>query len=125
MRAALIGFLFLMGPAIVVAACGQDSVSAATSSSSGSTGGAPSCEGVYIVYGDKDGGHPCDLCLYDNCCAELANCRDKSCIDCVNTLWPSCGPEPRAVDDCLYRYCQPICSPGWPPTSTSVGGSGG
>jgi hypothetical protein len=102
-------------------ACGQDtgSTSTSTSGSASGTGGAPNCEGVYFVDGDTDGGEPCDICLLKYCCASAAECRDKPCIDCVNYLQASCGPKPRAVNDCLYTYCQPICSPGWPPTGAT------
>ena len=121
MRSLLIGLAIFSATALLFAACSHAPTSAATDTSG--TGGAPNCEGVYLVYGDEDGGAPCDICLHDNCCAEIANCRDKACIDCVNFLQPSCGYAPRVVDDCMYKYCQPICSPGWPPTaSVATGG---
>ncbi len=113
MRPLLIG-LAICSAASFFFACSQDPASAttgATSSASG-TGGAPNCEGINFVDFDKDASHPCDICLHDNCCAESADCRDKACIECVNHLVPSCGPKPRAVDKCLYTYCQPICSRG-------------
>jgi hypothetical protein len=119
MRTALVGFALLALPGLFFAACSQETSSAATSTSG--TGGAPNCEGVYLVYGDKDGGEPCDICLHDKCCGEIALCRDKACIDCVNYPDPGCGLASRVVEDCLYRYCQPTCSPGWPPTATSGG----
>ena len=120
MRLILIGSALFSASILLFAACIQDPGNA-TSSTSG-TGGAPNCEGVYMVYGDKDGGHPCDICLHEHCCPELSECRDKSCIDCVNYLVPSCGPEPRVMNDCMYAYCQPTCSPGWPPTATVATG---
>ena len=129
MRPLLIGIALFSTSAILFAACSQDSTgttstSTSTSTTSGTsgTGGAPNCEGIYFVDSDKDGGHPCDICLHDNCCAEAADCRDEDCIECVNYLLPKCGPKPRAVSKCLYTYCQPICSPGWAPTSTSTSG---
>ena len=118
MRLLLVGLAIFSVSGLIVAACSQDPTSAAT----GGTGGTPNCEGVYIVYGDEDGGDTCDICLHDNCCAELSHCRDQACIDCVNELVQSCREPSRKVDACMYRYCQPICSPGWPPTATSVGG---
>jgi hypothetical protein len=122
MRPLLIGLAICSASGLLFfAACSLDPTSAATGTS-GSTGGAPNCEGAYIVY-NSDGGNDCDICLHDNCCAEIAHCRDKSCIDCVNHLVPSCGHDPRVVNNCLYRYCQPTCSPGWPPTA--VGATGG
>ncbi len=118
--------LFSSTMSFLFAACGQEPGGAtsttATSSASG-TGSVPSCDGIYFVYDDKDGSDTCDICLHDHCCPEIADCRDdKDCIDCVDELLPSCGPKPRAVSKCLDAYCQPICSPGWPPTSTSTGG---
>lgn len=123
MRSLLLGLALFSGCGFLFTACGNETWSTATSTSG--TGGAPSCNGVYIIYGDKDGGEPCDICLHDQCCAELSECRDQPCIDCVNELRASCGPKPRAVNDCLYAHCQPICSPGWPPTASSSGTSGG
>jgi hypothetical protein len=124
MRPFLIGLALFSTVGFLFAACGQDPIGATstTTTSASGTGGAPDCEGVNMVYNDEDGGHPCDICLHDHCCAELSECRDQGCIDCVNYLVPSCGPKPRAVNDCLYSYCQPTCSPGWPPTSTTTGG---
>jgi hypothetical protein len=124
MRSLTIGLAIFSASGFLFAACGNDpgSTTASATSSTSGTGGAPSCEGVYIIYGDKDGSEPCDICLHDYCCAELSECRDQGCIDCVNLLLPSCGPKPRAVTDCLYKECQPICSPGWAPTSTTTGG---
>ena len=126
MRPLLIGLVVFSASGVLYAACSPDpgtttSTSTSTSSASG-TGGAPNCEGIYFIDFDKDGGHPCDICLHDNCCAEAADCRDEDCIECVNNLLPKCGPKPRAVNTCLYTYCQPLCSPGWSPTSTSTGG---
>lgn len=121
MRSLLIGFALFATPGLVFVACGQDPASAATSTSG--TGGAPNCEGVYIVIDDKDGGDPCDICLHDNCCAELANCRDKACIDCANNLFPGCGAAPKAVSDCLDLHCVKTCGPSHPSAGSS--GAGG
>ena len=120
MRPLLIVLAIFSAFGLIFAACSQDPTSAASSG----TGGAPNCEGVYLVDGDKDGSAPCDICLHENCCAEIANCRDKECIECVNYLQPSCREPARRVDDCLYKYCQPICSPGWPPTASVATGGG-
>ena len=127
MRPLLLGLAFLVGPVVVFAACSQDPGSASTSdssSSSGGTGGAPNCEGVYLVLNDKDGGHPCDICLHDNCCAEIAACRDKACILCANYgTGPGCSPQSKVADDCASDRCLSTCSPGWhPPTSSTSGG---
>jgi hypothetical protein len=130
MRPILICFTLMSASAALFAACGEGT--GGTTSSSGAsgsggtdgTGGATNCEGVYFVDFDTDGGHPCDICLHDKCCAEVAYCRDKDCIECVNYLQPSCGARPRAVNDCLYKFCQPICSPGWPPSASSSASGG-
>jgi len=124
MRTVLIGFVFLVGPALVLVACSQDPVSAATGSSG--TGGTPNCEGVYLVTSDKDGGHPCDICLHAECCAELSNCRDKSCIECANFPELGCGEDAKAARRCALEHCQSTCFP-WttPPTSGGTGGTGG
>jgi len=124
MRPILIGLALFSASGFLFAACGQDTGS--TTASASGTGGAPNCEDVYFVHPHEDGGNnPCDVCLHDYCCAEVAECRDKGCIDCVNYLKASCGPKPNAVNDCLYKYCQPICSPGWPPTGSTSVGTGG
>ncbi len=123
MQRLLIGFALVTGPGLFFVACGQDPVSAATGTSD--TGGPPNCEGVFLVDGDKDGGHPCDICLHDKCCAEIAVCRDKACILCANNgTGPGCGPESKAADNCANSRCLSTCSPGWPP-STSASTSGG
>jgi len=57
MRPLLVGLAIFSASGLLFAACSQDPTSAAT----GGTGGAPNCEGVYIVYGDEDGGEPCDI----------------------------------------------------------------
>ena len=118
MRLLFVGLAIFSAFGLIFAACKQDPTSAASSG----TGGAPNCEGVYLVYGDEDGGDTCDICLHDNCCAEIADCRDKTCIDCVNYLVPECRRAPRVVNNCLYKYCQPICSPGWPKDGTGPTG---
>ena len=122
MRTVLIGFAFLVGPILVFAACSQDPISAATSTSG--TGGAPNCDGVYLVLNDKDGGHPCDICVHDNCCAEMAACRDKACLLCANnSSGAGCTWQSKHVEDCANQHCLSTCSPGTPPlTSSSSGG---
>lgn len=124
MRTLLFGLALFSTSGLIVVACSREPGSSTASSTASGTGGAPNCDGVYIVEDDKDGSATCDICLHEHCCAELSDCRDQGCIDCVNYLVPSCGPKPNAVNDCLYKYCQPTCSPGWPPTSTSVTGGG-
>lgn len=127
MRPLAIGLAIFTASIALVAACGHDtgSPSTSTAASSSGTGGAPNCEGINIIYGDKDGSEPCDICLHDKCCPELSECRDQPCIDCVNLLLPSCGVKPRTVTDCLYAKCQPSCSPGWAPSTGSASTSTG
>lgn len=124
MRPLLFGLAFLVAPVVVFAACSQDPGSTSTSGSVGGTGGTPNCEGVYLVLNDKDGGHPCDICLHANCCAEIAVCRDKACIICANYgTGPGCSLESQVADDCAGEHCLSTCSPGWhPPTTTGSGG---
>jgi hypothetical protein len=127
MRPLLIALAFLVGSVIAFAACSQDPGSASTSSSASGTGGAPNCEGVYLDLTDKDGGGGCNTCLRANCCAEIAVCRDKDCIDCANNgTGPGCSPQSKAADDCAGDYCLSTCSPGWyPPTGSSSGSTSG
>ncbi len=118
MRPLLIGLAIFSASGLLFAACSQDPISAASG-----TGGAPTCEGVYIVYGE-DGGNPCDICLHENCCNELAFCRDKVCIACVNNFDPrSCGAKPKAVNTCLELHCDSECNPKLPFTTSSGAGS--
>ncbi len=133
MRPFLIGLTLFVAPSLAFIACTQDPTSSASSATSTSsttstsgTGGAPNCEGVYLVY-TEDGGNPCNICLHDHCCAEIAVCRDDKCIHCANNgTGPGCSLESKAADDCANTRCLAICSPGWdPPTSSSTGGSAG
>ena len=122
MRPLLIGLTLFALSGFLFTACGQDTATTATTSG---TGGAPNCEDIHFVLPPVDGGHPCDICIHDNCCAEAAQCRDAACIECVNYLQASCGPKPHAVNDCLYKYCEPICFPGWPGKTSTSAGTGG
>lgn len=129
MRPLQIGLAILATVGVVVAACSQDPGSAATSTSGTSgTGGAPNCDGIVIVDGE-DAGNSCDVCLHKKCCAEVANCADTYCKDCVNFSSVECEKNPRvkALDNCIYLYCfdGTSCNPMFPPhTSSSTGGSG-
>ncbi len=123
MRPLLIGLALSSGVGLLFAACTQDPVSAATSTSG--TGGAPSCEGVFIVI-NSDASDPCNICMKANCCPELAACRDDACILCANiTGGPDCTLESILAEDCANRLCLSTCSPGVkPPTSSSSTSSG-
>ena len=125
MRPFLIGLALFVVPGFIFAACGKDPGSAATGSgTTSSMGGAPSCDGVYIVYGDEDGSDPCDICLHEKCCAEIANCRDETCKKCTNFPDPGCSEISRLARKCADDRCLSTCAPGWPP-STGTSGAGG
>jgi hypothetical protein len=123
MRPVLIGLALLVAPGLVFAACGQDPSTAATGSSASGTGGAPNCDGVYYIYSDKDGGHPCDICLHEKCCAELANCKDPACIECVISVQPACSLRSSIAKNCVIDRCVSECSGGPPPGAGGAGGA--
>lgn len=126
MRQLTIGFALLLGPGLALFACSQDPASQTTGSSG--SGGTPNCEDVTVVDG-YDAGNRCDVCLRKECCAIVAACADKTCIDCVNFFVPSCKGNTRAqaVYDCVKGLCKEACYFGPPPftTSSGTGGSGG
>ena len=122
MRAILIGFVRLVVPGIVLAACSQDPGSAATGTSgTGGTGGGPDCKSVSIGF---DQSTPCNMCLHNECCVEQAACLDAACLDCFNFYHSGCDPRARAALGCLY-HCEPSCYPGWPSIDTTSSGTGG
>lgn len=123
MRPLLIGLALLTGPGLIFAACSQDPISAATSTTG--AGGGPDC--MELSIGPSDDTKPCNVCLHHECCAQTSACLDTpGCVECLSFFKSECGPESRAVNDCLLK-CYPSCSPNWPPTTTSSGsgGSGG
>ena len=126
MRPFLIGLTILSAAVVLVVACGQGPAGPTTgTASSGGTGGAPNCEGVYVVFNDKDGGSPCDICMHENCCAELSNCRDYACIVCANySSGMGCTYRSKYVEECADTRCLSTCSPG-PPHLTSSASAGG
>ena len=110
MRPFLIGLSIFSAISLLLAACSQAPV---ISTSTSGTGGAPNCEGIYIDLTDKDGSAPCSICAHDNCCAEIAACRDDACILCANnSTGAGCGPESQALEDCANLHCLSTCSPG-------------
>ena len=121
MRRFVIGLALFGAPGLAFLACGQEPTGS-TASTSG-TGGAPNCEGVYLVIGE-DGGNPCNICLHDKCCAEIAVCRDKTCIECANNsgIGPDCSQESKAAAHCADTLCLSTCSPGWNPSTSSGSG---
>jgi hypothetical protein len=124
MRPLLLGLAIFSTFGLLFAACSQDTVSAATSTSG--TGGAPNCVGIYLDLGDKDGSAPCDICMYENCCAELATCRDHACLVCANySSGMGCTSQYKVAEDCANTRCLATCSPGVnPPTSSSTTSGG-
>ncbi len=119
MRPLTIGFAVLLVPGLAFFACSQDPASQTIGSSG--TGGAPNCDAVTVVYG-FDAGNSCDICLHKECCAQVASCADKACLDCVNYGTGDCktNTEALAVDQCIVDFCLKICRPG-----TAFSGTGG
>jgi hypothetical protein len=107
---------------ITFVACGPETASSATSTTG--AGGAPNCDGVHLDTSDKDGTAPCNTCLHKNCCAEIAGCRDATCLDCANFPRAGCSQVSITARKCADDLCLSTCAPGWPP-STSSGSSGG
>ena len=113
MRPLLLGLAIFSTFGLLFAACNQDPGSAATSTSG--TGGAPNCDGIYVVMED-DGGNPCDVCMHENCCAELTKCRDYACLLCANYgTGMGCPYQSKILDDCASDHCLSTCSPGVEP----------
>ena len=114
MRPLLIGFALFSAFGLLVAACSQDPGSAATSTSG--PGGAPNCDGIYLILDAKDGSHPCDICMHENCCAELATCPDHACLVCANySSGMGCTSQYKIAEDCANTRCLSTCSPGVEP----------
>ena len=126
MRPFLIGLTFLTSVGFAFVACSEDPTgSSSSSSSASSTGGAPNCDGIYLVYGDEDGGDPCDICLHEKCCAEIADCNDEACKECANFHGPDCGTNSWVAFNCAVDLCKSTCAPGWPPSTVASSGVGG
>jgi hypothetical protein len=126
MRPLLIGLALFAAVGFFFTACGQDPVSGASSTTGASgTGGAPNCDGVYLDLSD-DGSAPCNVCVHEKCCAEMAACRDRACLVCANnSTGAGCGPESRIAEDCANAKCLSTCSPGWTPPTGSTTTTGG
>ena len=125
MRSFLIGLAFLTSLGFTFVACSEEPTGSSSSSSASGTGGAPNCDGVYLVYGDEDGGDPCDICLHEECCAEIADCRDETCKSCVNFPESGCSIMSMIAFNCAADRCGPTCAPGWPPSTVASSGAGG
>ncbi len=125
MRPVLIGLASFVAPGLIFLACGQDPGTATTSTSSTSgAGGVPNCEGVNFIYHDDAGCDPCDVCAHRECCAELAACREKTCIDCVTSHQPECSDSSVRALKCMTDHCSDACPPA-KPMSTGGGGACG
>lgn len=124
MRPALNGLTLLTGLGVVVAACGQDPSSAATGSGSSAsgTGGAPYCADVHLDSVDTTDIYPCNICLHEKCCTEIAGCNDKACVSCANFYEVGCSDLSVRARKCAVDRCKPTCLPGF---SQSAGGAGG
>lgn len=109
------GVTFLISAALSFFACGQNP-GPGSSATGGGTGGTRRCEDIALA------GPPCDPCLHQKCCAQLAACDD----DCVNCLLggSTCSDRSNAVFKCADKLCFIECS-GQPNTSSSSGGGTG
>jgi hypothetical protein len=135
MRPRTIGLFLTAWIGFAFCAC-SNSPSTATSSTSGSTGtgGAPNCDGLWFVDGD-DGGTTCDICMRENCCAELAACGTEHCLRCATYGGVLCCGGGGGCDDvaaqwhptryCAADKCQPTCFPTCLPGFCPDGGDGG
>jgi hypothetical protein len=111
----------ILGLGLAVGACGQDPTSG------GGDGGPPNCQGINYVFEDKDGGDPCDICIRDQCCPQVAACRENHCVECVSGGGgPDCPPQADAVINCAAEHCGVTCHI-YPPDggSSTDGGAGG
>ena len=112
MRPRTIGLLLAFWSGVVFLAC---STSPNNSTSTTGTGGAPNCDG--ILFGAmEDAGHPCNVCVTQNCCAELAACSTEHCRECsVNGGGIDCASTKQiwnTLRTCASDFCQTDC---WPP----------
>ena len=124
MRHVLIGLTLLVGPGVVIAACGQDPGTAATGSGSSAsgTGGAPYCGNVHLDSADPTDIYPCNICLQAKCCAEIAGCVDEACVACANAPQAGCSQPSLRARKCADDRCLSTCQPGLT-TGTGVGGA--
>ena len=129
MRLIMIGLALFAAVGFLFTACGHDPGTGVSSTSgtggAGGTGGAPNCDGVYLDLSDTDGSAPCNVCVHEKCCAEMAACRAHACLVCANnSTGAGCGPESRVAEDCANAKCLSTCSPGWTPPTSSTGTGG-
>ena len=128
MRFRLIGFLVALWGATVFAACSTPpSGSTSTTTGTTGTGGAPQCEGLYFI-SYEDGGDPCNACVLEKCCAELAACSSEHCRICADVGGPDCGSTKspwNILRTCAGTLCQPACWPMCIPEVCPDAGDGG
>ncbi|MFO0755529.1 MAG: hypothetical protein U0359_03510 [Byssovorax sp.] len=133
MRFRAIGLLIAFWAGASLAACSTPP-STSTSSSTGTTGtgGAPNCDGLWFVSG-SDGGHPCEICMHEKCCAEWAACGEEHCLECASGGGDPCCNAPCADVDlewhaarrCASEKCGDTCFPTCVPGFCPDGGDGG
>jgi hypothetical protein len=134
MRPRTIGafFAFWIGAGFVACSTSPGTSTSSASSSTG-TGGAPNCDGLWLVVG-QDGGDPCDYCMRDKCCAELAACATEHCLICASLGGDLCcggggcgdvDPAWRVTRHCAAVECQPTCFPTCFPGSCPDAGDDG
>lgn len=133
MRFRLIGFLVAFWSAAVFAACSTPPAgSTGTTTGTTGAGGAPQCEGLFFIF-YEDAGNPCNACVLDKCCAELAACPTEHCLMCADYGGdPCCGggcgdtKSPwNVLRTCAGTLCQPICFPTCVPGFCPDAGDGG
>ena len=124
MRHVLIGLALLVGPGVMIAACGQDpgTTSTGSGSSASGTGGAPYCGNVHLDSVDDTDIYPCNICLQAKCCAEIAGCVDEACVECANAPMAGCSELSLRARKCAEDRCFSACHPG---LTTGAGGAGG
>jgi hypothetical protein len=114
-----IGLLLVAWGGVLFFAC-STSPGTSTSSTTGTTGtgGAPSCDGLIFAIGD-DAADPCNACVIEKCCAELAACRSEHCRECADYGGDPCCGTPcgdtkspwNVLRTCAGTICQPHCFP--------------
>jgi hypothetical protein len=128
MRLHAVGLLLPLWSVFAFFACSTSPTSSA-SSSTGTTGTA-NCDDLWFVDG-LDGGDPCDVCMRDKCCAELAACGTEHCLLCSTYAGVCCDgcsdvdPQWRITRRCAGEKCQPTCFPTCFPPHCPDGGDGG
>lgn len=129
----MIGLLVGFWSGVVLFAC-STSPSSSTSSTTGTTGtgGTPRCDGLFFAIG-YDAADPCNVCVQENCCAELAACPTEHCLECSSyggdpCCGGGCGDSKSSwniLRTCAATLCQPTCFPSCAPGFCPDAGDGG